>query len=139
MFLRIVAALWIGTTLRSLTLGIRLVAKGSGPSAGTELSSFGQATSQLGKWQLRVSLIAVAAAMQSFMSGTLNTSLWPLSSLAWVALLSQLLFLRPHLVGYLEIVERGFQRPVRPFGLAHALLDLVTVSILIALLTTGVT
>ena len=76
--------------------------------------------------------------MQSFLAENLNTSLWPWVVAAWVAMLAQLLFIRPHVGGYLEIVRRGVARPVAQFMIVHIIADLITIAALAALVITGV-
>lgn len=83
-------------------------------------------------------MLLAAAVIQSFFANNLNTSLWPWSTVAWIALFTQLLFVRPHMGGYIEIVQRGFKRPVEQFLLAHSVLDLVVIGPLVALVLTGV-
>lgn len=138
MIVRLLSAVWLVATLMSLGLGIKLVVAGSGPAAASQLTAFIDQTSRIGKWQFRPALLLAAAAMQSFLAGNLNTSLWPISIVAWVALLFTLLFLRPHLGGYIEILERGFTRPVAQFALVHVALDAATTAVLVALVATGV-
>ena len=138
MIVRLLSAVWLVATLMSLGLGIKLVVAGSGPAAASQLTAFIDQTSRIGKWQFRPALLLAAAAMQSFLAGNLNTSLWPWSTVAWVALFLQLLFLRPHLGGYVDIVRRGFERPVGPFTLVHVVLDIAIALALAALVVNGV-
>ena len=96
------------------------------------------ATAKVGKWQLRPAILLVVAAMQSFLAENINTSLWPWATAAWIAMLMELLFIRPHVGGYLEIVQRGFDRPVRQFMIVHIVADIVAIVVLAALVLNGV-
>ncbi len=138
MIVRTLAAIWLGTTLWSLILGVRLLAAATGQGLDLRLTAFLDGVGDIGKWQLRPALLLAPAAMQSFFAGALNTSLWPWSTVAWAALFLQLLFLRPHLGGYVDIVRRGFDRPVGPFTLVHVVLDVAIAVALAALVVNGV-
>lgn len=138
MIVRTLAAIWLGTTLWSLILGVRLLAAATGQGLDLRLTAFLDRVGDIGKWQLRPALLLAPAAMQSFFAGALNTSLWPWSTVAWAALFLQLLFLRPHLGGYVDIVRRGFDRPVGPFTLVHVVLDVAIAVALAALVVNGV-
>ncbi len=138
MIVRILAAVWLGTTVWSLALGVRLLATASGPGLDERLTTFLDRVGRISKWQFRPALLLAPAAMQSFLAGNLNTSLWPWSTVAWIALFLQLLFLRPHLGGYIDIVRRGFERPVGPFTLVHVVLDIAIALALAALVVNGV-
>lgn len=138
MIVRILAALWLAATIWTLASGLRLVMTSSAAGLHERLAAYLDTARSGGKWQLRSALLLAGAAMQSFLAGNLNTALWPWSTIAWVALFLQLLFLRPHLGGYVDIVRRGFERPVAPFTLVHIALDLAIAIPLVALVVSGV-
>ena len=138
MFVRLLAAIWLLATLGSLSIGIRALASTSGDGVADGLEAFMDATAKVGKWQLRPATLLVVAAMQSFLAENINTSLWPWATAAWVAMLMELLFIRPHVGGYLEIVQRGFDRPVRQFMIVHIVADIVAIGVLAALVVDGV-
>ena len=138
MFVRLLAAIWLLATLGSLSIGIRALASTSGDGVADGLEAFMDATAKVGKWQFRPATLLVVATMQSFLAENLNTSLWPWAVAAWVAMLMELLFIRPHVGGYLEIVQRGFDRPVRQFMIVHIVADIVAIGVLAALVVDGV-
>lgn len=137
MIVRILAALWLAATIWSLVAGLRLVLRPTGPGIESRLSDFLASTSRIGKWQLRLSLLLAAAIVQRFFANELNTTLWPWSTVAWAALFLQLLFLRPHLSGYIDIVRRGFDRPIGAFTSLHLGLDVIVVATLVTLTVAG--
>ena len=139
MIVRILAAIWLATTLWSLLLGIRALTTVSRVDVTTRLTAFTESVANVGRWQFRPSLLLAVALIRAFFTSDVNTALWPWSTVAWVALFLQLLFLRPHLGGYIEIVRRGFERPVERFVLAHAALDVVVAAPLIAIVVNGTT
>lgn len=138
MIVRLLAAVWLLATLGSLGIGVRGLAAASGKGVADGLEAFVEATAKVGKWQFRPSVLLVIATMQSFLAENLNTSLWPWVVAAWVAMLAQLLFIRPHVGGYLEIVRRGVARPVQQFMVGHIVADLVVIAALVALVIAGV-
>lgn len=138
MVVRIFAALWLITTLWSLSLGVKALVSASRLDVSTRLTTFSEAAARVGKWQRRLALVLAAAVIQSFFANNLNTSLWPWSTAAWIVLFGQLLFVRPHMGGYIEIVRRGFKRPVEQFLVTHVVLDLIVLGPLVALVLTGV-
>lgn len=138
MIVRTLAALWLTPTIWILAAGVRFAITTAAPGLDQRLAAYLDTAKRAGKWQLRSALLLAAAAMQSFLAGNLNTALWPWSTIAWAALFLQLLFLRPHLGGYVDIVRRGFERPVVPFTLVHIALDLAIAIPLVALVVSGV-
>lgn len=137
MIIRLLAALWLATVLWSLRLGIAALASASKTDVATRLTAFSERVDRLKKWPFRLAVLLAIVLFQRFFADAVNTSLWPWCTAAWVALFVQLLFVRPHMGGYVEIVQRGFTRPVEQFLLLHVVLDLVMIGPLVALIVDG--
>lgn len=137
MIIRLLASLWLITTLWSLRLGVTALASASTNDVATRLTAFSERVDRLKKWPSRLAVVLAIVLFQRFFADAVNTSLWPWCSAAWAALFVQLLFVRPHMGGYVEIVQRGFKRPVEQFLVLHVVLDLVIIVPLVALVLSG--
>jgi hypothetical protein len=136
--IRVAAFTWFVLCFYTSTVGARAILGGQRVNPTSQLTTFLNSVRPFGRWQLLASLVLGAALLRGFFTGSTNTSLWPWASAAWVALVIQLLFLRPHMSDYVEIVERGFDRPVHQFVLVHLAFDLGMLGILGALTISGV-
>jgi len=133
---RVLAASWVALNVTSLIAGVRyLIDHRSNPLGA--LTEFLDRVSPLSRWQRLASRILVLLLFRAFFTSSLNTDIWPWAVSAWVALTVQLLFLRAHLMGYVEIIERGFDRPVARYVAGNIALDLIILAPIIALTTIG--
>lgn len=138
MIVRVVAAVWAVAALSSaVAVGRGLFASRGQESVASTVTELLAVTRRIGKAERYTSLILAVASMVAFFGATLNTSLWPFATLAWVALLLQSMFLRPYMVNYGQLIERGFERPIERFLVPYVLLDIAMIVPLVALVLDG--
>ena len=140
MVVRLAAVLWALTAAASAVSVLReLYPTSTRGDVVATVSDLLAITKRFGKIERYTSLILAIASVTTFFAGNLNTDLWPWATTAWVALLSQSMFLRPYMTNYAELLERGFDRPIGRFLVPYVLLDLVMLVPLIALALNGTT
>lgn len=133
---KLTAVAWIGLNVASLVAGIRFLLTSGSDLVGS-LTTFLDRVAPLSRWQRITSRVLALFLFRSFFTSSLNTDIWPWAVSAWVAVTVQVLFLRAHLVGYVEIIERGFDRPVARYVAGNVALDVIILVPLVALVTIG--
>lgn len=134
---RLLTIAWAALTLVSMAAGIKFIA-GAGRSEPVKaLPAFLDRVLPLSRGQRISSLLLIPLLFRAFFTSSVNTALWPWAVVAWVVLTLQLLWLRAHLNGYVEIIERGFDRPVTRYVAGHLAADLAVLVPVVALATIG--
>lgn len=95
------------------------------------------ALARVSRWQNIASVLAAGFLFAGFFGSALETGIWPWPVLAWVALWTQLLWVRPHLGVYVEVLKRNVSRPVGRLLLVHSGFDAVTLAALLTVLGFG--
>lgn len=136
---RVFAIGWGMLSAASVVAGVQMLLGSKHGGAVDQLPRLLDRVAPTSRWERILSTVLAVLLMRSFFIGSINTSLWPWAVVAWVALYTQLLFLRAHLNGYIAILERGFERPVSRYVAAHIALDVAMLVPLVAIATNGVT
>ncbi len=136
---RIVALVWAGLTVVSLLAGIRVLVGAEKRNPVAALPTFLDTVLPLSRWQRITSRLLALLLFRAFFISAVNTDIWPWAVAAWIALTFQLLGLKAHLNGYVEIIERGFDRPVNRYVAGHVLLDIIVLIPVVAIATIGLT
>lgn len=134
---RLLAIVWAALTLVSMAAGIGFVTGAGRTNPVLELPAFLDRVLPLSRGQRISSLLLIPLLFRAFFTSSVNAALWPWAVLAWVVLTLQLLWLRAHLTGYVEIIERGFDRPVTRYVAGHLAADLIVLIPVVALATVG--
>lgn len=136
---RLLAAAWALLTLVSLAAGLQVLFGPDRSNSVKALLAFLAKVLPLTRWQRIVSRVLPLLLFRAFFTSSVNTDIWPWAVIAWIALTFQLLGLKAHLTGYVEIIERGFDRPVNRYVAGHVALDVIVLIFTIAIATIGLT
>lgn len=129
--------LWALLTLFTFVTVMRGVLNLPDSDGAEHLEGILAALARVSRWQNIASVLAAGFLFAGFFGSELETSIWPWPLLAWVALWLQLLWLRPHLGVYVEVLRRNVGRPVARLLSLHLAFDAVTLAALISVLAFG--
>lgn len=129
--------LWALLTLNTFVTALRGIFSHPETGGAEHLEAILAAFSRVSRWQNIASVLAAGSLFAGFFGSALNTSIWPWPLFAWAALWLQLLWVRPHLGVYVEVLRRNVARPVGRLLAVHLGFDAITLASLGSVLAFG--